>query len=115
MTLLDQQTRYIYLVRSEVADIAEEADWNRWYDEEHIPDLLSVPGIHSATRYERRAAPHHYLAAYEIDSPAVFDEPRYKEVGGWRGWDRCLASYQRAIYEIAQDLPGFSRAKGTPS
>ncbi len=27
-------------------------DFNKWYNEEHLPELLSVPGILSAARYE---------------------------------------------------------------
>ena len=27
-------------------------EFNKWYNEEHLPELLSVPGILSAARYE---------------------------------------------------------------
>jgi hypothetical protein len=29
-----------------------EEEFNRWYQEQHIPDLLAVPGFVSAQRYE---------------------------------------------------------------
>ena len=32
-------------------DPAHEAEFNRWYDEEHIHRLLAVPGFLSAARY----------------------------------------------------------------
>jgi hypothetical protein len=32
-------------------DAEFEADFNRWYDEEHISQLLQVPGFLSAGRY----------------------------------------------------------------
>ena len=30
----------------------KEDDFNRWYQEEHLQELLSVPGVLSAARYE---------------------------------------------------------------
>lgn len=33
----------VYIVTTEV-DPAWEDEFNRWYDEEHVPALLSVPG-----------------------------------------------------------------------
>lgn len=51
-----------------------EADFNAWYDEEHIPALAAVPGTLAARRY--RAAPdmatsHAYVAIYHLESPDV--------------------------------------------
>jgi hypothetical protein len=47
-----------------------EDDFNTWYDDVHIADVLKVPGIVSAQRYAlapgaRNA--HRYLAVYEVD------------------------------------------------
>jgi hypothetical protein len=63
----------------------DEARYNRWYDEVHIPDLLALDGVTSARRYKvvRGSVPWPYVAAYEIetdDLPALMqamtDEPR---------------------------------------
>jgi hypothetical protein len=43
--------RYSWLVFTNCTP-GEEAEYNRWYDEIHRPDLLRVPGIVSATRSE---------------------------------------------------------------
>lgn len=62
------------------ADIPEdkEEDFNRWYREEHLAELLSVPGVLSAARYEAvRSGPKH-LACYELESPAVVDTDAFK-------------------------------------
>lgn len=105
MALLDQQTDYIYLVRAELSDPARLADWHAWYDNTHIPRLLSVPGFVSATRYAQRGDSNLHLAAYEIESPAVFDEPRYKEVSGWDGWEPHVRDWRRAVYRVVEELP----------
>jgi hypothetical protein len=60
-------------------------EFNRWYDETHLSDVLAVPGIVSARRFRiapeqmrgRRERPYEYLAIYEIESDdpkAVADE-----------------------------------------
>ncbi len=57
------------------ADIPPEMedDFNRWYNEEHLAELLSVPGVLSAARYEAtRSGPKH-MAVYELESPAVVE------------------------------------------
>ena len=105
MALLDHKTQYIYVVRAEVHDSAPLEEWNAWYDDEHVPKLESVPGLESATRYEERGTDR-YLAAYEIESPAVFEEPRYKEVTGWGEWLPHVKEFKRAIYKLETELPG---------
>lgn len=48
-----------------------EDEFNRWYNEEHLAELLSVPGVLNAARYEAvRSGPKH-LACYELESPDV--------------------------------------------
>ena len=56
----------------------KEDDFNRWYNEEHLQELLSVPGILNAARYEAvRSGPKH-LACYELESPAVIETDAFK-------------------------------------
>jgi antibiotic biosynthesis monooxygenase (ABM) superfamily enzyme len=49
-----------------------EAEFNQWYDTEHLPQLGAVPGVMAARRYRRSFgdAPH-YLAVYEFARPDV--------------------------------------------
>ena len=56
----------------------KEADFNNWYNEEHIAEVLSVPGVLNAARYEAiRSGPKH-LACYELESPAVIQTDAFK-------------------------------------
>ena len=43
-----------------------EDEFNRWYDEEHIPERLSIPGVLSAARYAAVQGGPKYLACYEL-------------------------------------------------
>jgi hypothetical protein len=58
---------------------AAEDDMTAWYDEEHIPMLLAVPGWRRCRRFTLRSgdAPR-FLSLHEIESQAAFDEPAYK-------------------------------------
>lgn len=49
-----------------------EAEFNRWYDEEHIPERLSIPGVLNAARYVAVRGGPKYLACYELDEPEAY-------------------------------------------
>jgi hypothetical protein len=58
----------------------KEAEFNRWYNEEHLAERLSVPGFLSAARYEAVKGGPKHLAVYELESPAVMESEAYKKV-----------------------------------
>ncbi|ALJ18818.1 DUF4286 family protein [Microbacterium sp. No. 7] len=65
-------TRSLFVLRSNAVE-GREDEYNEWYDETHIPDVLAVPGFASAQRYRlddhpRNArAPFGYMVVYELD------------------------------------------------
>jgi hypothetical protein len=89
-----------------------EADYNRWYDEEHIDRLLAIPGFLSAGRYEALKGGPKYLALYELEaadvlrSPAFLDGVRFRPSarrmqasGGTIGRNYLLNGY-RQIFPV---------------
>ena len=49
-----------------------EAEFNRWYDEEHIPALARVPGVLCARRFRATSTTlQKYVALYHMTSPEV--------------------------------------------
>ena len=58
----------------------KEKEFNRWYNEEHLAERLSVPGFLSAARYEAVKGGPKHLAYYELESPAVLESAAYKKV-----------------------------------
>lgn len=58
---------------------AMEEEFNAWYDTEHLPERLSIPGFRSARRWvaEVPAGEGKYLATYEVDSLQVLKSPEY--------------------------------------
>lgn len=48
-----------------------EEEFNAWYDQEHIPALLQVPGCLAARRFVTREGEPAFLAIYHLEDPAV--------------------------------------------
>lgn len=51
-----------------------EDDFGKWYDNEHIPDLLDVPGVKAAQRFEitgdrPEGLAQRFMVVYELDRP----------------------------------------------
>lgn len=66
-------TRHLLLVSSDPVTGSEE-DYQRWYDEVHLHDVLSVPGFVRAQRFVAQPSVHgelpdnRFLAIYEIET-----------------------------------------------
>src|SRR5215467_8066295 len=87
-------SKYV-LVASMDVDLDKEDLFNEVYDTEHIPNLLNVSGVHSATRVKgepialsigggKTNIPHEgarYSAVYEIDGPHVLVSPEWARRG----------------------------------
>ena len=56
----------------------KEDDFNRWYQEEHLQELLSVPGVLNAARYEATSSGPKHLACYELESADVVNTEAFK-------------------------------------
>lgn len=65
-------SRSVYVVHSNPVE-GREDEYNDWYNNQHIPDVLAVPGFVAAQRFKvddiprNASAPHRYLALYEIE------------------------------------------------
>ena len=58
---------------------AMEEEFNAWYDTEHLPERLAIPGFLSARRWVADLPPGEgkYLATYEVESLQVLKSPAY--------------------------------------
>jgi hypothetical protein len=55
-----------------------EADFNEWYNTEHVPALTAVPGTLCARRYRGSGATQRYVALYYLTGPEVVDSAAWK-------------------------------------
>ena len=58
-------------------DSEQDADFNAWYNEEHLPERLSAPGFLDGARYEAVKGGPRYLAIYELESAEALQSPEY--------------------------------------
>jgi antibiotic biosynthesis monooxygenase (ABM) superfamily enzyme len=75
---MDKSAKYLYVVRMDV-DPEGEKRFNEWYNEEHIPALLEVPGVRGAYRYASLEGTPKYVAIYELDDPEVRNSEAWKK------------------------------------
>jgi hypothetical protein len=72
-----------------------EDDFNDWYDQVHLKDVLDIPGVVGAQRYKLHStgAPNEpaqrYLTVYDIEGAA---EAVLAEIGARAGTDRMVIS-----------------------
>ena len=62
---------YRFLVFSN-PEAGRDDEFNRWYSDQHLNDLLKIPGVTAAQRFrvadDNGQQPHRYLALYEIET-----------------------------------------------
>lgn len=67
--------RYWFFAFSDCNDPTREGEFNDWYSNTHIPDMLQVPGMIQATRWEaaepKEGLKRKYLALYEFETDDV--------------------------------------------
>lgn len=68
-----------YVVETDVVP-EHEADFNRWYDREHLPGLAAVPGTVRATRFRNPDASPRYHACYDVVSSSTVGSPAWTVV-----------------------------------
>jgi hypothetical protein len=97
----------LLVVTAEI-DTAVEAEWNRWYDEIHLPEALACPGVIRGARYlgardasltdhgtRSSDAAKVYAAVYELAGPEAMETPEFQEMRGWYQFtDRIRARTQ---------------------
>jgi hypothetical protein len=62
-------------------DPAVEADFNAWYETEHLPQLSQVPGCLAARRFRVTSGAQRYLALYHLTGPEVVESRAWKAAG----------------------------------
>ncbi|HVX99111.1 MAG TPA: hypothetical protein VHA55_04900 [Pseudorhodoplanes sp.] len=85
---------FLHIVRVDI-EAAHEDAFNRWYDDVHIPDLLSCPGWLSARRFVALDGGPKYVAVYEIAGLWVYETPEFQRVKGFREFEPYVRNFMR--------------------
>jgi hypothetical protein len=54
-------------------------DFNAWYNEDHVPALVGVPGVYCAHRYHAVEGDPKYLAVYEMGDGSATKSPEWEK------------------------------------
>jgi hypothetical protein len=93
----------LLLVMADITPALDE-EFNRWYDEEHVPERLSIPGFLGGRRFKAVEGEPRYLALYDLKSVDVLaSEPyRYFRGAGETAWTRnmlkAMQNFRRGVY-----------------
>jgi hypothetical protein len=70
-----EEATWLYQVHTDIPDDVA-AEYNEWYDKEHLPRLVTVPGVLRARRYVAIAGTGpRYLTAYDLSDSDAFESP----------------------------------------
>jgi len=109
---------WMYIVHTDIPDhIVDE--YNAWYDKEHLPRCVGIPGVLRARRYMSVActsgnAGPKYLTAYELTGPDVWESPAAQTARKtpWTEKMRSLFSNtRRALYKLAAPAVSHEQAR----
>jgi hypothetical protein len=100
------------LLTSMDIDVSDEAEFNRWYDREHLQERVAIEGFLEARRYVAHEASPKYLSLYSTESFDVLDSPAYrKALANQTDWSKAnIARFKNMIRSVARIT--ISRGQG---
>jgi hypothetical protein len=100
------------LLTSMDIDVSDEAEFNRWYDREHLEERVAIEGFLEARRYIAHEASPKYLSLYSTETFDVLDSPAYrKALANQTDWSKAnIARFKNMIRAVARIT--ISRGQG---
>jgi hypothetical protein len=102
------------LLTSMDIDPSDEAEFNRWYDREHLLERVAIEGFLEARRYIAHQGSPKYLCLYSTASFEVLDSPTYRTVlMNPTDWSKTnLARFKNMIRAIARITVSRGQGRG---
>ena len=92
------------LLTSMNIDASDEAEFNRWYDREHLEERVAIDGFLEARRYVAHDGNPKYLSLYSTETFEVLDSPAYRTaLANQTAWSKAnIARFQNMIRAVAR-------------
>jgi hypothetical protein len=92
------------LLTSMDIDPSDEADFNRWYDREHLQERVAIEGFIEARRYVAEQASPKYLSLYSTETIEVLDSKAYRaRLADQTEWSKAtMAKFKNMIRSVAR-------------
>lgn len=108
---MEPKSKTVYFATANVEPEWED-EFNRWYDEEHIPGLLKVPGYLSGKRYIAVDSDPKYLAFWQIESMDAYRSEAH-DIAAKTEWTAKVAPHMQInLWFCEQVYPESGIAKG---
>ena len=100
------------LLTSMDIDDADDEDFNRWYDREHLEERVAIEGFIEARRYVAHSGSPKYLCLYSTETIEVLDSPAYRaRLANSTDWSKkSMARFKNMIRAVARIT--ISRGQG---
>src|SRR5438445_629946 len=104
------------LLTSMDVDAADEAEFNRWYDREHLEERVAIDGFLEARRYVAHHGNPKYLSLYSTETFEVLDSPAYRTaLSNQTAWSKAnIARFQNMNRAVARSLSGHPNLTARP-
>jgi hypothetical protein len=83
---------------------SDEAEFNRWYDREHLEERVAIPGFLEARRYVAHQGNPKYLSLYSTETFDVLDSAAYRTaLANQTAWSKAnIARFKDMIRAVAR-------------
>ena len=102
-TLPEHRAPYVLTVRLET-DPPQEAEFNEWYNTDHLPALVGVPGVSGARRYRAAAGSPTYLAVYELANRELLQGEAWKNARDSAWTQKLRPHFKNSAANVGQLL-----------
>src|SRR5580692_768968 len=103
------------LLTSMDIDPSDEADFNRWYDREHLEERVAIEGFVEARRYVAvESSMPKYLGLYSTETFEVLDSPAYRAaLANQTAWSKAnIARFKNMIRAVASITISCGQGRG---
>jgi hypothetical protein len=84
--------------------VSDEAEFNRWYDREHLEERVAIDGFLEARRYVAHEGKPKYLSLYSTATFEVLDSPAYRTaLANQTAWSKAnISRFKNMIRAVAR-------------
>ena len=102
------------LLTSMDVDAAHEAEFNRWYDREHLEERVAIEGFVEARRYVAEEGAPKYLSLYSTDTFEILDSPAYRAaLANQTAWSKAnIGHFKNMIRGVARITISHGKGRG---
>jgi hypothetical protein len=92
------------LLTSMDVDAADDTEFNRWYDREHLEERVAISGFLEARRYIAHQGKPKYLSLYSTETFEVLDSPAYRAaLASQTAWSKAnISRFKNMIRGVAR-------------